>query len=386
MRTARGRSLRLGLAALLAPAGLGLLLAPSARGAISFVSASSAATLVNGAGTLSLPAPAGVAAGDVEIATIAVSGAASVTPPSGWTQIIDTSNGTALGQDSFWHIAGPGEGASSWAFSASTTAAGGIVAYRGVDTTTLIDAAGGQSGSGPMATIPSLSASYGGDLVLGVASFANSTPLAPGRGAMKRYSVNVLAPSGPSILGQDQGGPPAPGPTPAQSVNDRIAGNWVGQAIALKAAGPGGGLSVSSSASPSFGANLDAGDQIASYTVPLSVSASLSPPPGWNLTITSTQFSSGTATLASSASQVSGVSVSCETSVSNCTAPANGISYPVSVPAGATAPAAVKFFDAAAGTGAGTFTLTPTVQVFVPQNSYAGTYTSTLTISITSGP
>jgi hypothetical protein len=34
----------------------------------------------------------------------------------------------------------------------------------------------------------------------------------------------------------------------------------------------------------------------------------------------------------------------------------------------------------------GLFTLTPTIGVFVPQNTYAGTYTSTLTIAIVSGP
>ena len=34
----------------------------------------------------------------------------------------------------------------------------------------------------------------------------------------------------------------------------------------------------------------------------------------------------------------------------------------------------------------GKFTVTPTIGVFVPQNSYAGTYTSTLTFALVSGP
>lgn len=68
------------------------------------------------------------------------------------------------------------------------------------------------------------------------------------------------------------------------------------------------------------------------------------------------------------------------------TAATNAITYPVAVPAAAVAPAAVKFFNAAANTGMGRFTLTPTVGVFVPQSSFAGTYTSTLTIAIVSGP
>jgi hypothetical protein len=46
----------------------------------------------------------------------------------------------------------------------------------------------------------------------------------------------------------------------------------------------------------------------------------------------------------------------------------------------------VKFVNAASATGAGHFTVTPTITVSVPQNSFAGTYTSTLTIAIVSGP
>jgi hypothetical protein len=46
----------------------------------------------------------------------------------------------------------------------------------------------------------------------------------------------------------------------------------------------------------------------------------------------------------------------------------------------------VKYFNAAAATGAGEFTNTPTVQVAVPASSSAGSYTSTLTLAAVSGP
>ena len=62
------------------------------------------------------------------------------------------------------------------------------------------------------------------------------------------------------------------------------------------------------------------------------------------------------------------------------------MTYPVAVPAASTPPTAVEFFNAAANTGMGKFTTTPTVGVFVPQSSFAGTYTSTLTLAIVSGP
>ena len=62
------------------------------------------------------------------------------------------------------------------------------------------------------------------------------------------------------------------------------------------------------------------------------------------------------------------------------------MSYPLGVPAGASAPTAVKFFNAAADSGMGDFTVTPTVRVTILANAYAGTYTSTVTLAVVSGP
>jgi hypothetical protein len=78
------------------------------------------------------------------------------------------------------------------------------------------------------------------------------------------------------------------------------------------------------------------------------------------------------------------VSSSCATGT--CTNPTNSIAYPLAVPAGASAPTAVKLFNAAANSGMGKFTVTPTVQVAIPANTYAGTYTSTVTVAVVSGP
>ena len=56
------------------------------------------------------------------------------------------------------------------------------------------------------------------------------------------------------------------------------------------------------------------------------------------------------------------------------------------MPAAASAPAAVKLFNSAAATGLGRFTVTPTINVSIPGNSYAGTYSSTITVAAVSGP
>jgi hypothetical protein len=146
-------------------------------------------------------------------------------------------------------------------------------------------------------------------------------------------------------------------------------------------------LSASTSATPSFSANLDNGDSTPTYTMALSTQDTRGTGAGWNLTITSTPFSTGAPNnyvLASNASTVTGVTESNGSGTD--TAPTNSVTYPVGVPAAATPPTAVEIFNAAAGTGMGKFTVTPTVGVFVPQNSFAGTYTSTLTLSMVSGP
>ena len=68
----------------------------------------------------------------------------------------------------------------------------------------------------------------------------------------------------------------------------------------------------------------------------------------------------------------------------------DSISYPLSVPAGNTPPPPVKFFNAAVNTGqntgSGSFLITPTITVAIPANTFVGSYTSTVTITIASGP
>jgi hypothetical protein len=149
----------------------------------------------------------------------------------------------------------------------------------------------------------------------------------------------------------------------------------------------GGALSLATTASPAFSANLAGGDSTPTYTLPLTATDTTGTGAGWNLTITSTQFTTGGATphtLAANASTISGVTSTCASGT--CTNPTNAVTYPVGVPAAATAPTAVKFFNAAASSGMGSFTVTPTVGVFVPSTTFAGSYSSTLTLSIVSGP
>jgi hypothetical protein len=146
-----------------------------------------------------------------------------------------------------------------------------------------------------------------------------------------------------------------------------------------------GTLSLSTSAAPTFSATLNGTDLTPTYTVPVTINDATGSGTGWNATITSTQFTTGTKTLATTASSITGVT-SAAAAGTTTTAPTNAITYPLGVPAAATAPAAVKLFNAAANTGMGQFTLTPTVAVGIPANTFAGSYSSTLTLSSVSGP
>ena len=149
----------------------------------------------------------------------------------------------------------------------------------------------------------------------------------------------------------------------------------------------GGAVSeTDSGATPSFALTLNGSDQTASYTLPLVVTDATGSGNGWNLTITSTTFSTGSATFPASASTITGVTAACATN-STCTLPTNNVSNSnLAVPAGSTAPSAVKFYNAAASTGRGTVNVNATVQVAVPANVLAGSYSSTVTIAAVSGP
>ncbi len=147
-----------------------------------------------------------------------------------------------------------------------------------------------------------------------------------------------------------------------------------------------GSLTLSHGSTGSVTDTLDGSDQTASWTLPLTVADARGTGTGWNLTVTSTTFNDGAGhTLATTASSMTGVTSACVNG-GTCTNGTNSVTYPITVPAASTAPTAVKFFNAAANTGMGRFTVTPTIGVSIPGNAFAGTYTSTMTIAAVSGP
>jgi len=149
---------------------------------------------------------------------------------------------------------------------------------------------------------------------------------------------------------------------------------------------PGGAsLALSLPSGATLADRLDGTDQGITYSLPLDVTDVRGSGSGWDLTMTSTTFTTGSRSLAPGSSTITGVSTACAPG-GICTAPANAISYPLTVPASPEAPDAAQFFDAPDATGLGRFTVTPTIAIGIPGNAYAGDYTSVVTVAAVSGP
>jgi hypothetical protein len=145
----------------------------------------------------------------------------------------------------------------------------------------------------------------------------------------------------------------------------------------------GGTLTITSAASDfSYGpATLtgDAFDLTSSFTV--GVNDKTGSGAGWKLlatigTLTDTSQNPN-ATIAASNHTLTGASASDTTGAP----PTNGVSYPMQIPGDGS-----KIFSANAGTGKGKATLAFATNLHVPADALAGSYSTTMTVTIASGP
>jgi hypothetical protein len=133
---------------------------------------------------------------------------------------------------------------------------------------------------------------------------------------------------------------------------------------------------------------LNGQDKTVTASQPLDIGDATGSGAGWNVTATSTLFKSGTNSLSAGATTITSSpgTPTCDTGATCTVGGATNVSYPYSLPAAATAPTATKMFNAPAGTGMGDQTISPTWTLAIPANAYAGSYTSTWTLSLVSGP
>lgn len=163
-----------------------------------------------------------------------------------------------------------------------------------------------------------------------------------------------------------------------------ICGSW---ATSAQAACTSGGLGLSAPTALAFpSTTLSGNDEDASTTLALVGDDQSGTGGGWKLTGTSTTLTSGAYSLPTNATTITAVTRTAGTG--NCALPANSVSYPVTLPAGSTAPTATKLISAASGSysGTGAINLSVGVNIHIPGNARPGTYASTWTLTLVTGP
>jgi hypothetical protein len=122
---------------------------------------------------------------------------------------------------------------------------------------------------------------------------------------------------------------------------------------------------------------------------------------GWRVTASATTFTAGTATLPNSGTLVTTGSTTSVTSAlapspvcssgATCLLPTNSTAYPVAITTAAASPTPVTIYDTGILTGLGSIVVGGGANpvgwwLNVPANATVGTYTSTVTLQISSGP
>ncbi len=156
--------------------------------------------------------------------------------------------------------------------------------------------------------------------------------------------------------------------------------------LAIGSAGCGGGsLTVTPPPSVAFpGVTIAAAGSTSTTTGNITVGDLRGTGAGWQVDATSTTFTAGGHALPTTATTVTGASSS--NGAPTCASPVNFVGYPVTLPAGSTPPAPAQLYNATANSGEGNQTVTLNFSVAIPGYAYSGSYSSTWTFTVASGP
>jgi uncharacterized protein DUF6701 len=148
---------------------------------------------------ITINVPGGTITDDFMVAAISVRPSSiTITPPSGWTLLIRTDQGTNSNSQAIYHrVATATEPTSyTWIFGngAITGTAGGIVTYRGVDTSSPIDAfAGNVTANGTSHTANSINTTVANAMVISTHSFRSAETWTPPTGMTEEVDIASLA-------------------------------------------------------------------------------------------------------------------------------------------------------------------------------------------------
>ena len=166
-----------------------------------------------------------------------------------------------------------------------------------------------------------------------------------------------------------------------------------------------GPLTVTAPGSLTWAVTLNGANQSVADTVAgdqqLAVSDETLTGAGWDVTISATTFTNGAHTLPNTGTfvltgDVSSITASTAPSLActlSCIPPADAVTYPVAITTAASSPSPVSVYEASVGSGLGWILLGGSSSadpfgwwVKVPGNAFRGSYTSTVTVAIASGP
>ncbi len=343
-----------------------------------------------GATTLTLNKPAGTVAGDLLVAHIGTANGPAMTAPSGWTQVPGLAGIVNADQRlvSWYRIAGASEPA-SYTFTTGVTDAntGGIAAYSGVDTTAPFSGTPAQTINSTITVTDTLPNSTGGDAGSMRVSVATTDDM--GASTWQSPLVEVcdeVNGGGTDVATSFAYETTGAGTTATRTVTRDDNGRSILQTFVIAPIPCStGGLNLAEPSTVSFGSHaLTGADGTKTTTALFTVDDQTGTTNGWNLSATSTTFTSGGNTLPTSATTITGVTPTA--GAGRCTAPTSSVGYPLTLPAGAVAPAAVKIFNAAAGTGRGPTNLSFNLGLAIPAYARTGAYSSTWTFTLSSGP
>ena len=329
-------------------------------------------------------------AGTLLVAVITTASTNSVSGPSGWSRAAGTSSSSA-GRADIWYYANNPGGITSATFSVASGAGGAMMGelteWGGILLSSALDATGTSTCSSTTTCTVSTSSSTSmtGDLGITVFTTANS-PSSYGVGS---GWTHIFSDPTTDLSVADRRLNLSIGTASETETDSSTSNYWVGAIATFKPGCTGGSLTLSAPGSAAFASvTLNGTDKTAKATVVLTPddeSGDGANWNGWNITGTSTTLTDTSGhTFPTTATSVTAASRAAVTG--NCNLPTNSIGYPVTLPAGSSPPTAVKLYDAASNTGEGPTNVTLTFQLAVGANTFRGTYTSTWTFAIVSGP
>ena len=240
----RARGRRLGrpaflLCALAAILVIGCIMPVVASAAISYGSGNTATTTNT---TLRLTKPSGTSQGDLLLVQITRNGGGSVTTPAGWTKLVETNQGTNMGQTILYKVAGASEGA-SYAFTINyggpgRRAVGAILRYTGVDRASPIAASSANSAAtGTTLTANSVNAPANSRIVAcyGTDNYTGAGYPTTPAGMTSLANVGISTTRGPWLRAADQAIASA-GATGVRTSTAGASTPWVAHLVALQPA------------------------------------------------------------------------------------------------------------------------------------------------------